>query len=387
MPKIIPICIVACALFVNCANDRQADRGINFDQLNELSLDLILEIGNNDDYLPGELREILVMKDGSFIVSDQRKGSIDQLSPEGSFIATVAEQGEGPGELPLSFSILDTGDNRFGVWSGQRRQLDFFVQDESGLYYYDESVRAQTAPHQRLDIIGHHSGDHYFALTGKPDWEFMAFDNPDYRDMPVSLVNMSLDIVEGSKHTLQFPNSLFGDPAQFRSRITMNEMAFLGTPPYRYRDRFRILNGGRYMIGQPRANRADFLIYNEDHNVNQHLEVDIVPRNVERDDLDHAFRHLSEREDLNVRRELEGRVDDQKPAFLNFWSSNDHLWLNTDSGQSGNQFVVLDLEGDPVGKFYLEEYEDLQVAEDDRLYVFNRDPEKGHTIRVYHVQF
>ncbi|MCH8550043.1 MAG: hypothetical protein LAT80_14320, partial [Balneolaceae bacterium] len=218
------------------------------------------------------------------------------------------------------------------------------------------------------------------------DWEFMAFDNPDYRDMPVSLVDKSLAIVEDSKHTLQFPNSLFGDPAQFRSQVTMNGMAFLGTPPYRYRDRLRIMNGGRYIIGQPRADQADFLIHDEDHNVIQHLEVDIVPRNVEHDDLNHAFRQLSEREDQNIRRELEGRVDDQKPAFLNFLTSNDHLWLYTDSGQSGKQFVVLDLEGDPLGKFYLEEHEVLQVAEDDRIYLLNRDPELGHTIRVYQVQ-
>lgn len=382
MPKIITMYVIICLLFFSCERGSETQYDINYDHLNEISLDLIFEVEPSEKYFPGELREMLVMKDGTLIVSDLRKGTIDQLNSEGIYVATVAEQGEGPGELPSFFSIFRKGDSSFGVWNNQNRQLDFFIQDKRGVYIYDESVAGQSAHHQRLEVIGHHYDDYYFALTGKPDWEFISHDNPDYRKTPVSLIDRSLNIVTDSKYTLQFPNNLFGDPDQFTSRVTMNGLAFLGVPPFRYRDRFKILNDGRYIIAEPKADRALFVIYGQNHDIRQHLDVGITPRYVEQEDLDHA---LSAESDRNVIRVLEDRVDNQKPVFLNFWSSKYYLWLHTDTVETGKQFVVLDLEGKPIGAFYLEEHEELQVAEDNRLYILNKNPEKGHTIRVYDV--
>jgi hypothetical protein len=382
MPKFTTALIIACILLLNCDSAGEINHGIHYEKLDTISLDRVLEIGSSDDYLPGELRQMVVMQDGTLIVSDQRKGTIDQLSSDGIFMTTIAGQGEGPGELPPFFTIMPAGQDSISVWNNQRRQLDTFFQDSSGLFVYGQSETGNTPFSQRLEVIGHIAGDDFFALTGKPDVEFISFDNPDYRDVPVSRVSRSLNIIEDSKYTLQTPNFLFGDPAHFNSRVSMNGFALLGIPPFRYRDRLKLLNDGRYIIGKPKADRAEFKFYDQHHHADPVLTVEIAPRKINPVDIDRA---LSDENDRNIRQELKGRVDEHKPAFLNFWASNDHLWLYTGSNASGKQFVVLDHEGSPIGKFYLEEFEDLQAVHDDRLYLFNRDPEKGHTIRVYQV--
>jgi hypothetical protein len=78
-------------------------------------------------------------------------------------------------------------------------------------------------------------------------------------------------------------------------------------------------------------------------------------------------------------------VQDQKPPYLNVYATDKHIWLHTNTGTEGKEMVVLDYDGNAIGKFMLPEVDLIKEIKDNRVYTIHRSPTKGDIIRVYEV--
>jgi len=56
--------------------------------------------------------------------------------------------------------------------------------------------------------------------------------------------------------------------------------------------------------------------------------------------------------------------------------------LYTDRSDKGTEMLLLNMKGDPLGKFYLSENDELKQFTGNYLYTIQRSP-TGHTIRKY----
>src|SRR5699024_3944518 len=142
------------------------------------------------------------------------------------------------------------------------------------------------------------------VFTGLSDAELIAEGMPEYRMNPVAETDPnSLTIVQDSLHMLKVPNYILEDPSQYQSPVTIGGLVILGMPPYRYQDRFRLLENGHYVIARPDSSTLFF--YNSNHEVDNRVDLNIKARPVTREDLDFAFRNERLAGDVRIRRRLE----------------------------------------------------------------------------------
>lgn len=108
----------------------------------------------------------------------------------------------------------------------------------------------------------------------------------------------------------------------------------------------------------------------------------VTPRPVTADDIEYHLKDVGR----DVRQELEPRVHDEKPPYLNLWVSEDYIWLHTDTSEAGKEMVLLDFEGNPAGKFLLSEFDEIKHVKGKQIYTLHKNPEVGDSIRIYEVE-
>lgn len=80
---------------------------------------------------------------------------------------------------------------------------------------------------------------------------------------------------------------------------------------------------------------------------------------------------------------LRERVPATKPVFIDVWASKENFLLHTDNSEQGKEMVLLTRNGEPVGKFFLSDVDEIYHLQDHRIYTLHKDQETGHSIRVY----
>ncbi len=133
------------------------------------------------------------------------------------------------------------------------------------------------------------------------------------------------------------------------------------------------------MIARPDS--SGLFIYNADHEVDRHISLNVKERSVKKSDLNYHLRN----EDREAFRRLKTHVSDYKPPFLNIWVSKNYLLLHTDSNEAGKEMVLLTMEEGPVGKFYLSEFDEVEVFDNKKIYTIYKNPGKGHSIKIYNI--
>jgi len=362
--------------FVGCINtiNAQSNNGIDYQNLNEIDIVKLMEIAESEDYLPGRLKDLFVASDGTILISDFSSTTIEQFSEEGVHTGTIAREGNGPGELPFIFSLSDGGNDTLIVQHSSSTKLDFFAQKSDGLFsYVRSSITEPGRNYKSISIHGAHTDSRYYAIR---DLTEVALWLPDYRMDELIIIDGSQVVQYDSVHTLKTANAIFADPREYSTRVTFGGLTPVGLPPYRYEDRIRVLENGRYAIARPDSSAIYF--YNHNHERTGQICLNVKPRMVGKHDLDYKLRKQSRQ----VRRMLQELVAAYKPPFLNVWVSNHHILLHTDSSGHGKEMVVLTREGEPVGRFYLSEFDDIRYFRDNKIYTLYHDP-FGHTIRVY----
>ncbi len=112
------------------------------------------------------------------------------------------------------------------------------------------------------------------------------------------------------------------------------------------------------------------------------IPLQVARRPVTSDDTEY---YLDDMEN-HIRNEIEARMGETKPPYLNMYATENYIWLHTDSGEAGKQMVVLNYEGNALGKFLLPEIDTIEQIKGNTIYTIHRSPEQGDMIRAYRVQ-
>jgi len=83
-------------LVSGCRTDTENVEIIDYSKIRILDVELVQEIGADDGNVFGRLRDLVVFSDGTLVVSDLGKGTIEQFTEEGERIGTIAKRGGGP---------------------------------------------------------------------------------------------------------------------------------------------------------------------------------------------------------------------------------------------------------------------------------------------------
>ncbi len=361
--------MVLCCIWFGfaCTADNDDTGFIDYAELNIIDVELDLEIGESEQFIPGRLKDLVVFPDGTMLVSDQSRVAIEHFTAEGEYVGNVAREGGGPGELPASFSIMGFGlDTLLVIHQGGRK--DYYVRGKDGLFAHTRGVI--TEPGQRqFSVAGRRSGSEYFAIT--PDPGFTSNLTSDYEEY----YNEFLVITDEQGHILRDSLHMFKTPSPYIQVTKMDgairSIDIFSNPPFPYRsqDRFLVMKDGYYMIA--RVDSSAFFIYNSKNELEQSIHLNVTPRPVERSDLEmyeQSFRQLA---------------PDVKPPFLNVWLSKEKIMLHTDSDEEDKEFVLLNFEGEILGKFLLPDIDEIQHISDKRIYTIHKDPDAGDSIRIY----
>lgn len=372
MKKHLLFIILGFCFFYSCSTPA-SNNLIDYQDLKKIDTELLIEIGESESFLPGRLNELIVTSDGSILVSDWASITIEQFDSTGKHIATIAKEGGGPGELSSYFDMRDMGNGTVLV-SHRGGQRDFFAAGANGVFELVQSSVPAEKSKRSITVIYARSDSTFFATTGRMIKDIQQlFKNADaYYKTPLVTVNSSFEILADSLHMLK---SSAGHITRFGNNgIRIDQV------PYRYEDRFLPMSNGNYMIARPDS--SALLIYNSSHKLHRRIPLKVKPRPVTESDLEYALKDIDE----PIHSEIASRVHEIKPPYLNIWASEHYIWLYTDTGEKGKQIVVIDYDGNPLGKFLLPNVDDIHHIESEKIYTIHRDPEVGNTIRIYEIE-
>jgi hypothetical protein len=344
---------------------------IDYAELNLIEVELDLEIGESEQFIPGELSDLVVFQDGIMLVSDQSRVTIEQFNAEGEYIGNVAGVGRGPGELPSNFYLMGYGPDML-LAIHQRGRKDYFVRGTDGTFTHTRGVLTDPGQNRLTSVVGIKNEAEFFVMITEPAFSVNLsadYTYTEYHNEFLGITNAENHILQDSLHILKTPSPYLH--IRRNADLTMRSLDVFEHPPFPYRsqDRFLVMEDGRYMIA--RVDSSAFFIYNSDDELEHRIDLKIIPRPVEGSDL--------ERFDQNFRR----FVPDVKPPFLDVWLSKEKILLHTDSDEDNREFVLLNFEGELLGKFQLPEMDEIRHISNDRIYTIHWDPDVGHSIRIY----
>lgn len=367
------IVLLSAFLIQSCGSgsDSGDNNQIDYATIDSLQTQVVMEIGETDDYLPGQLTSLVVTSNGDILVADWAGKTIEQFDSEGNHRATIAKEGNGPGEVGNYFSLRLLWNDTLLV-SQSLSQRDFFVPDNDGIYRFDHSQKSSEATERSFSIIANHSDSSYYAS------EIQVFtpslnegENEDYRQAPLMVVNSSGELLQDSVQTYKQGNWLVE-----RSSNSIRVRSI----PFRHEDDLAMVGNGDYLIARVDSNAI--FRYSSNHELMKKIPLNVAERPITSDDLAYE---LDEDLDPSTRNKLEARIGDFKPPYLNVYATEDYIWLHTNTSEAGKEMVVIDYEGNPVGKFMLPEVDSIEEIRGNSLYTIHESPEVGHLIRKYEI--
>ncbi len=255
MLKRILLLFVAAAVLQACGSGTSdINNQIDYATLDTLQTEVALEIGETEDYLPGQLVSLAVTPGGDILVADRASTTIEQFDASGNHRATIAREGSGPGEVSNFFSLHQLWNDTLLV-SQALSQRDFFVPDEKGIYRFHHSLKSSNASERSFSIFANHSDTSYFAT------EIRVFgssldeeEDADYRQNPLVLVNSAGELLQDSVQIYKQGNWLV--------ERTSNSITVRGIP-FRLEDDVSMVGNGNYLIA--RVDSSAIYHYNSKH--------------------------------------------------------------------------------------------------------------------------
>ncbi|MEX0646849.1 MAG: hypothetical protein WEA56_02930 [Balneolaceae bacterium] len=254
MKEIIPAVLISIILTNACSPQSEDSEGIDYSALPDIPVELVMEIGESEAFIPAQLRDLVIASDESMLVSDWGSVTIEQFSPAGEHAGTIAAEGGGPGELGAFFSMIYIGHDTVMV-SQQQGRKDFYAPDESGTFSFIKSVLNENRE-RSLTVIGPYSESEYFASTNIMirDVQRLLTNPEDFRFRTIVLTDLNGKIIADSLHQLKFPmDHLTGIGGGF----TINSI------PYRVSEKLLLTDNQHYMISRPDS--SALFIYNKNH--------------------------------------------------------------------------------------------------------------------------
>lgn len=345
---------------------------MEYDKLPNLSLELILEIGETDEFLPGNLNDMMVTSQGQMLVSDYSRTSIEQISPAGEYLGSVATQGGGPGELTQWFRMSNKGSDTLMV-QHQSGMFAFYGPGPNGKYEFKRSILSEVTGDRRLYIVGPRSENEYYGTIGQiiRDVETFAKSPETHSSTEYVVTDSKMNIVQDS---IFFLNTA-------RSHIHMIGSGFtVFSLPYRVSDVMRVNDDGSYIVANPYTGVITF--HDNNFAIQKQVELNVKERLVSNQELARVLENIRE----DARQDVMPKIATVKPIFLDLWATENHLFLHTDNLEDGREIVVLDGDGGAVGRFIIDNIDIIKHFNDNLVYVLSKDPDHGDMIRVYEWQ-
>ncbi len=369
--KLFTSLLLSLFLISACGSADNSGELTNYSDLPELDISLISEAGEGNGYFPGRIQHLFISSSGNLLVGDMGSNTIEQFSPEGEHRATIAVQGGGPGEISGFFTIHDVaGDTLMLENQGGRR--DLFYPNSDGIYTYTRNMAGESGSFDGSTITGVRTDSEFYATRRRVirnPMEMMSNSN-DYHDTYIHIIGRDNHVVADSIQHLRAPEL---------HMQSVNGGFRISEIPYRNRDRFVPLSGGGYLVATPFESMIHR--FDENHELLSTIDLRIDARPVTAADLDHHLQDISS----DLRREIEPRVYNIKPPFLNVWASEERIWLQTDRTADGSEIVAADYEGQLIGRFLLSGFDEVKQVTGNRIYTIHRDPDVGDSVRIYEV--
>ncbi len=364
------------SLSISCRdnNSSTVGTGIDYSTLADIPITLELEIGETEEFIPGEIDQVFADSDGDIIVTDRQSSiAIDQFDKEGNYEGRIAKEGRGPGELQRFYQFANLGDGSFMVFMFPNSML-FYSKNENGLYSFKESFMPEIPPKRRLSISSKFQDGEYFAnnimvMDGRPDANEYNKDN--FRTAYLSIIDKESNVVKDSVLSLKNPVS----------HMTLIERGFrFDDIPFQWTDKFHSFGDGTYLIARPDS--STITLYDRDHSISKIIEFKVTPRAVTPSDLEYELGDT----DQPIRSEIENRVTEFKPPYLSMWATKQHILFLTNESAEGKDFAVVDYDGNTLGKITLSELDEVKYFTDNTIYTVHNSPETGDSIRKYTIK-
>ncbi|MFY0685174.1 MAG: 6-bladed beta-propeller [Balneola sp.] len=366
--------IFVSTLIISCSNTDQNStvQEIDYATLNTLNFTTELEIGESEDFLPGELNSLVVISNGDIIVADRGNVSIEQFDTDGNYRDRVAKEGQGPGEVSGFFSLKNLGNDTLLVTSSNGAIMKFGATSDGMIEFISD---------EKLD----QNGNSFSIFSELKPGQYLASKQLVIRDITRYLQNVddyrtnTFGIINADGSVMS--DSLFGLKTSYpHIEQTSNGGISINAVPYRFNDRISMFDNGNYIIARVDSGFAK--IYDNDHSVQKTIPLNIKEREITDADLEYSLRELEGK----TKSDIAQRVGSIKPPYQNMWTSSNKIWLLTDTNESGKEIAVLDLDGKALGKFMLSIEDNIQHIDGDYIYSIFSSETEGDLIRKYKVE-
>ncbi|MEP1151914.1 MAG: 6-bladed beta-propeller [Balneola sp.] len=366
--------IFVSTLIISCSNTDQNStvQEIDYATLNTLNFTTELEIGESEDFLPGNLTSLVVTSNGDIIVADRGNVSIEQFDTDGNYRGRVAKEGQGPGEVSGFFSLKNLGNDTLLVTSSSGTIMKFGATSDGMIEFISD---------EKLD----QNGNSFSIFSELKPGQYLASKQLVIRDITRYLQNVddyrtnTFGIINADGSVMS--DSLFGLKTSYpHIEQTSNGGISINAVPYRFIDRISMFDDGSYIIARVDSGFAK--IYDNDHSVQKTIPLNIKEREITDADLEYSLRELEGK----TKSDIAQRVGSIKPPYQNMWTSSDKIWLLTDTNESGKEIAVLDLDGKALGKFMLSIEDNIQHIDGDYIYSIFSSETEGDLIRKYKVE-
>jgi len=358
---------------MNCSegNKDKISQEIDYSTLKLLNYTTELEIGESEDFLPGGFTSIVVSSSGNIIVSDRGNISIEQFDSKGNYLGRVASEGQGPGEVSGFFNLKSLGNDTLLVNSTNGLIMKFGASPDGMFEFVSDEKLDQNG--NSFNIVSELRPGQYLASKRLVIRDITRYlqNIDDYSTEDYGVVNADGSVAIDSLFSLK---SSLPHIVQSGGGISVNSV------PYRFTDEISVLDNGDYLIARIDSSFAK--VYDNEHSIQKTIPLNIKEREITDKELEFTFKDVDEK----VKSDIAQRVKSFKPPFQKIWTSPGKIWLLTDINESGKEIVILDFDGNALGKFILSSEDNIQHIEGDYIYSIYRSETKGDLIRKYKIE-
>ena len=361
-------CFIAFTL-LGCSmeHENHSENEIDYSSIQVINLEKEFSITASDNYVPSQVRSIMVHKNGTILVSERNEKSIHQFDHSGNYVAKVARSGRGPGELSRYSMAHFNGEVL--VMSQNDGKLSEFRPNENGIYtFFKDYVVRMPGPVRGIRYDKEFNSAYVTVDSVRTPYGIIP---SEFTTDFVHIVSIKGDSLEVEENVL----SLKRHSPYIKA---VDGGMLYNSLPYRYTDYIQPIPEEKLLVQRP--SQSAIQIYDENIDLEHELILNIADRPVTEDDYNFHFSELSSSERAD-RRSL---IKDSKPPFTKILMDDEQrFWLETDQTTEGIEYVILSYKGSPLGRVFLPKDNVLHTVMNNRLYVFNR---VEATIDVYSVK-
>jgi len=353
------ICITLCLILVGCSSETDVDTEpeISYSDIPLVDLRHEFSISASDDYIPASVAQIIVDDEGRILVSERQEKAVHQFDSTGTYVARVARSGRGPGELSQYANGHLNGEVL--VMSNNNGKLTEYRPNDAGVYSFVQD-HAYRLPGPMRGIRSEGEFTSAYVAVDSVQIPFGVIP-PEFTTDLIHIVRFDGDSLEIEENVLSIDRH-----SSYVRVVDDGQAMTYSTLPYRYSDYLTPLPDQQLMVTRPR--KSTIRIYDEDLELAHNLELNIESRPVTDEDFEFHFSEFSGAE-LADRKAL---VRDLKPPFTGVMMDDERrFWLRTDHTEEGYEYVVLDYEGEPLGRFYLPEIKRVFTVDAGKMYLFD----------------